>query len=303
VHGRPTFCLERHEERDELVGSPLCADCYDYTGAVLFNASIGELWRRVTVYARRHLGYLLGLSSRELDEHLRLSYVKIAELQRRGVVHLHAVVRADAPGDETAPPERAVTPALLADAFVRAVGAVSLRRELGGRTYVLSFGEQIRTEPLAGTDMARHSGYLAKYLVKEASGNGSLDHRLKEGEVELLEVSDHLRLMVETAFRLGRESGDDKLGHWAHALGFPGHLMTKSRRYSTTFLALRALRQAWRIAEREEPEEETDDVGWIFVGVGHTKAIDALLARTYWQGRLHSRAEYWADRHEKDRGP
>ena len=32
----------------------VCADCYDYTGAVLFNASAPELWRRFTIDLRAH---------------------------------------------------------------------------------------------------------------------------------------------------------------------------------------------------------------------------------------------------------
>ena len=39
---------------------PLCPDCYDYEGAVLFNAGVSELWRRTTIYALRALGALLG---------------------------------------------------------------------------------------------------------------------------------------------------------------------------------------------------------------------------------------------------
>jgi hypothetical protein len=44
--------------------------------------------------------------------------------------------------------------------------------------------------------------------------------------------------------RLGKIPGleDLRLAAWAHMLGFRGHFSTKSRRYSTTFGALRAER-------------------------------------------------------------
>ena len=42
------------------VGQPLCADCYDYTGHVLFAWHAPELWRRFTITLRRLL-----------DSHLR----------------------------------------------------------------------------------------------------------------------------------------------------------------------------------------------------------------------------------------
>lgn len=306
VHGRARHCLSRHEDSDELVGSPLCVDCYDYEAAVVFNATAGELWRRVTIYAKRHLAYVLGLTEKELSGLVRLSYVKIAELQRRGVVHLHAVVRADGIaelGAELGAPPPIVTPQLVSEAIVKAVRAVAVTREVEGRSFQLRFGDQIRTETLAPDAMAKLAGYLSKYLVKEASGKGALDHRLREGEIELLDVPDHLRRILETAWRLGAETDQVRFRRWAHALGFTGHVMTKSRRYSTTFLALRALRQAWRVAEREENEQPVhDDLVWVFTGAGYRKEIDALLARTYWQGRARERAEYWANWHEEHGG-
>ncbi|MGW0071543.1 replication initiator, partial [Streptosporangium sandarakinum] len=37
-HGRVISCTARHASDDERLGEPLCPDCYDYTGSVLFNA-------------------------------------------------------------------------------------------------------------------------------------------------------------------------------------------------------------------------------------------------------------------------
>ncbi|MGJ6968761.1 replication initiator [Streptosporangium sp. G11] len=37
-HGRPVGCHTRHEIGDERLGQPICAECYDYTGAVLWQA-------------------------------------------------------------------------------------------------------------------------------------------------------------------------------------------------------------------------------------------------------------------------
>jgi hypothetical protein len=38
LHGRRMSCPDRHTRDDERLGEPLCPDCYDYTGSVLFNA-------------------------------------------------------------------------------------------------------------------------------------------------------------------------------------------------------------------------------------------------------------------------
>ena len=52
-HGRRMSCPDRHTRDDPRLGEPLCPDCYDYTGSVLFNACAPELWRRFTITLRR----------------------------------------------------------------------------------------------------------------------------------------------------------------------------------------------------------------------------------------------------------
>jgi len=95
-HGRDIACPRRHNEADPRLGWPLCADCYDYEAAVLFNTYAGKLWRRFTTYLPRHLARRAGLTQRQLRALVRVRYVKVAEYQERGVVHLHAVIRLDA---------------------------------------------------------------------------------------------------------------------------------------------------------------------------------------------------------------
>jgi hypothetical protein len=47
-HGVRMSCTQKHTRDGDQLGEPLCPDCYDYTGSVLFNASAPELWRRFT---------------------------------------------------------------------------------------------------------------------------------------------------------------------------------------------------------------------------------------------------------------
>jgi replication initiator protein RepSA len=51
--------------------------------------------------------------------------------------------------------------------------------------------------------------------------------------------------MITTAWQLGT-----KVRAWAHMLGYGGHFLTKSRRYSVTFGQLRAARTEHRRANR-----------------------------------------------------
>jgi hypothetical protein len=54
-HGICMSCAEKHAPDDNRLGEPLCFECYDYTGSVLFNAYAPELWRRFTITLRRTL--------------------------------------------------------------------------------------------------------------------------------------------------------------------------------------------------------------------------------------------------------
>jgi hypothetical protein len=83
-HGNPMSCPDKHTRDDPRLGEPLCPDCYDYTGAVLFNACAPELWRRFTITLRRALARQAGLTRKTLAAQVRVSYAKVAEYQRRG---------------------------------------------------------------------------------------------------------------------------------------------------------------------------------------------------------------------------
>ncbi|MER7366826.1 replication initiator [Nonomuraea wenchangensis] len=96
---------DRHGTEDLRLGEPLCPDCYDYDASVLLNAISPELWRRFTLALRRRFARLNGMTVKTLGEQVTIAFVKVAEYQRRGVVHFHAVIRLDGP-DGPAPAAR-----------------------------------------------------------------------------------------------------------------------------------------------------------------------------------------------------
>ena len=59
-HGRPTGCMSIHEPDDDEVGAPLCDECYDWEGAVVWNWWAPELWRRTVMALRRGIAAELG---------------------------------------------------------------------------------------------------------------------------------------------------------------------------------------------------------------------------------------------------
>jgi hypothetical protein len=251
-HGRSRSCLVHHHEADPVLGAPLCPDCYDTEAAVLFNAHLSELWRRTTIYTRRQLARVSRMTGSELARLVRLSYVKVAELQRRGVVHLHVIVRLDG-SDGDAPPA-GLSASHLALALRVAAGQVRVPYPNGRGE--ARFGEQLDCTPLDATapeKVRKVANYLAKYATKGSDDTGALDRRLRSLEdLALRDVAEHLRQMAAVAWRLAEEEGlaPLRLRAWAHTFGLRSHFLTKSRGYSTTFAALRAARQSHRRAER-----------------------------------------------------
>jgi hypothetical protein len=110
VHGRPVACTRRHRDDDPALGTPLCAECFDYGGAIAWNHHASELWRRTTIRVYRELAALLRRSESTVKREVRLSYVKVAEWQRRGLIHFHAAARLDAKPQDDGDPEHAPPP-------------------------------------------------------------------------------------------------------------------------------------------------------------------------------------------------
>jgi hypothetical protein len=204
-----------------------------------------ELWRRTTIGISRGLAARAGITPTALKRTARLSYIKVVEYQRRGVVHLHVVARLDgADGPTSATP---LPGALLEVAIRQAATTARVPYPAGaGLTGTATWGREIDVQPIA-TDRARPeavAAYVAKYATKSTDGLGRLDHRLRPSDLAALDLPDHLARLVTTAWALG---GRPELAHlrlrdWAHTLGFRGHWLTKSRRYSTTFSVLRDAR-------------------------------------------------------------
>jgi Replication initiator protein, pSAM2 len=124
-------CWHRHDQDDARLGEPLCPSCYDAQAQVLWNALAPELWRRTTIAIHRALGRLVGLQEGELRRLVRISYAKVAEFQRRGAIHFHAVIRLDAAATCRCPeclllPPEPFGAELLEEALKEAVRAVTV---------------------------------------------------------------------------------------------------------------------------------------------------------------------------------
>ncbi|MEV1290033.1 replication initiator [Micromonospora sp. NPDC049679] len=327
-HGQPAACFARHEADDPHIGQPLCLACYDHEHQVIWNYFAGELWRRTKQAIERHLAALcrrrgipsvrvVGDSGRvRTVPPVRISHGKVAEMQRRGAVHFHVLLRVDGvdPLDRDAlvPPPAGITVDDL-DAVVHAaarqIAFVTPAHPTRPEGWVVAWGEQVdvrRINPVDGdlTDSAV-AAYLAKYATKSTEVTGHCSTRLTPDTIDGYAdpEGDHLARLIDACWRLGRPSptttptnatttGDRQdpldgkpnpyagLRRWAHMLGFGGHFLTKARRYSVTFGLLRDIRTSYRHTA-DNIADDTVIIGTLsYAGSGWLTEGDAFLANT-----------------------
>ncbi|HSX69047.1 replication initiator [Nocardioides sp.] len=304
-HGRAVGCMAIHDEHDPIVGSPICWDCYDWHGAVLWQFTATELWRLTTNNLRRAIAQALGAKADDLGSVASLQYAKVAEYQARGLVHFHALIRLDGidgPGSpapmgarelaqvvaSTVPHVSAAAPAIDAD-------DVDRRMRWGSQLDVKEVRPGHRTDdPDRELTPEQVAGYLAKYVTKDATSIR------KPGQTQHLKHMENLcRDLAARAREFDALSEYGLLRKWARMLGFRGHFSSKSRKYSVTHGFLRRMRQRFAAAVEESKrtgrpldvrdlearlladdlEETTLVVGsWAYQGTGWTSPGDATLA-------------------------
>jgi hypothetical protein len=309
AHGRPLWCGKRHRDKDPQVGQPLCWQCYDYTGHVLWQWHAPELWRRFTITLQRRLAAQVSLSVKVFRETCRVSYSKVVEFQARGLIHVHVPIRLDGPEGPDGPPTRLpLTTADLEEAIQSA--AVSVRLQTpplrDGTVYELRWGTQVDCRSVTG-DADRESGrasraahpeqvaaYLAKYLTKATEDFGLPSRVRSVTHARVVGASPHAVRIIETAVRLaGEGEAYERLRDNLATLGYRGHPITKSRAYSITFGQIRRARRVFRKNPGLDPEADIRQVldddaevpegfelvsSWVYVGRGYLDLEQAASA-------------------------
>jgi hypothetical protein len=303
-HGRALACYTRHELGDQELGQPLCLDCYDHDHHVVWNNQAGELWRRTKQAIER---FLNRAARRRGLPKVRVSHGKAAEYQARGAVHFHALLRLDGldPDDKSRiiPPPPGITVADLDEAVryaAAAIGYITDPHPERPDGWPITWGEQLDVRPITLTGDgtvtdAMVAGYLAKYSTKGTEVTGHSSRRLDAVTIRLYADPNgtHTERLVQAAWDLGEHW--ESLRRWAHMLGFGGHFLTKARRYSITFAALREARVVYRRTQSQGPDYDQDRfdrqddidaettliVGRLtYAGTGWKTTGDALLANT-----------------------
>ncbi len=127
-HGVKISCNKIHREKDPLIGTPMCPDCYDLEGHILWNRHAPKLWNRTVRELERELAKIvepqmvklakiLDVDRSELPNQIVVNCVKTAESQTRLAIHYHGFVRLDGPNGQGSALTVKVSAAQLAKAF------------------------------------------------------------------------------------------------------------------------------------------------------------------------------------------
>ena len=286
AHGVATRCSIRHQTDDPNLGRPLCDLCFDAAGAVLWNAHASRLWSLTVQQARRNLAAEAGLTQRQARTRVTFHYLKVVELQRRGLVHFHALVRLDERNGSVG-----VGIEELSRALRNSISNVVL--EDSGQEYRWGRVVDVQDLGLSGQDVRGVATYLAKYVTKTAAGSLELAFRFRSRrQIRQVVADPHLRRLALAAWDLSSEPECQKLAlrQHAHTLGYRGHFITKSRAYSTTFGALRDARAAFMAVGLDDDGHEST---YIYDGRGYdderSSELADVLARLDRQRRIETR--------------
>jgi hypothetical protein len=302
VHGSP-------QPNRPLTGDPLCEDCYDYTAHLVWQWWAPELWRRFTIALRRQLAQHLKVSETAARQLVRLQFAKVAEYQRRGVIHFHALIRLDGPPSDI---DALPAPTVDLDSTTWPIScgsppalSTTLRQPSIRRTSRGGCGSVPSWTParLLETPIGRHTVRSCTLRLLPPT-SPSTPPKLRPTcqsttTLETITCSGYKPPCGSWPAELrsqplaGGEEPYSGWARWSDMLGFRGHLATKSRRYSVTLGRLRQARRDYTRRTRsphcetppgwadqdQDLEETTLVVGsWRFAGIGWLTLGDAALA-------------------------
>jgi hypothetical protein len=222
-------CFARHDADDQQLGQLLCLECYDHDHQAIWNYYSGELWRRTKQAIERHLAALCRRrdipSARIVSDSgrarsiapVRVSHGKVAEMQRRGAVHFHVLLRLDGVDpddrDALAPPPAGITVNDLDAALHAAARQITVTTPAyvdRPEGWVVAWGEQVDVRHIDAVDgdLTDRSvaGYLAKYATKSTEVTCHCSTRLTPDTIDSYaeREGDHLARLIDACWRLGR---------------------------------------------------------------------------------------------------
>lgn len=252
-------CGRYHRADDKRLGSPIDPVTYDHAAAARFNASTGRRFAVLIQKLRRMTG-------------VHLEFVRVIEFQRRGLTHVHALVRGR------------VTAAVLQVAVRGGVNPRTGRSIQAVTSGGFGFGPQCDAQVV--TDVGRVGAYMRKLIRYAVKGAGddlpggpaharSMERAGARSVGCSVGVLGHCRDSGVVHGRIADPSSPSCRRHRAarRGWGFRGHVLAASRRWGVRFGELRAARRAW-VVQRFGPSD------WVPVRFEVRPTLDSWRRRT-----------------------
>ena len=304
-------CGIEHSPNDDLLGAPLDFEKFNYDLAVRWNYSLPELWRRFIIALERELPTQ------------KMEYVKVVEVQRRGLFHVHTILRIE--------PKEASLTILDKDkirlGIIKASKVPNFDGHRFGKQVDVKFARQNPPKRRKGESKKDHqkrvnqaltrntfARYLAKYATKGA------DHATRKGTIGKYVVAHHVKLKIaatpyaeewekshKKAWKQEQRSlprelrpnpevktkaeiiYETRANNIIQGFGFSGQFLTKSSKYSTTFKKIRE--RAKQVAREKAIElfgKPDRKYSWIVIGFGLVPEHRQYVM-DYWRDRLKAR--------------
>ncbi|NBO54172.1 MAG: hypothetical protein EBU84_06180 [Actinobacteria bacterium] len=244
-------CRKYHAENDPVIGTPIDPDTYDYAAAADFNANATRLF---------------AVSMQKLNRVLnqKLKVVRVVEFQKRGLVHIHAIVLGPitqrsleliVSGGTNLRTGRKIAPATSGGwTWGKECKAVATSSESSGKA--IAYMVKVINYALKDTGHGeckngKHRGQMSKAAGKTVRcdnqisdchhGNRYFTITLKsEKDDEVSQKRVQVLDQGERSHRLCRRHRRAENG-W----GFRGHVLSKSGNWGCTFQEVRARRLTW----------------------------------------------------------
>ena len=289
-HGIPLACFARHETDDPVVGEPLCPECFDYPGAVLWNAHVAApLGADVAapLPPRRPVRRGLDLAAASLGPSLlhqgggvpapgsgpppcRAPRRRCGRPRRRTAGMDRDRTVWNAPSERRCGAQTWLCPKRPAHRCAGPGGDPRSTSESSTRAKNATRGAWRPTWPSTRPRRPTAPGGWPIHCAPGASSSAWRSVRTWPGWCARPGTSG-----------TGGSSARSRSGSHAHTLGYRGQFSSKSRRYSTTFGALRGARAAYVEDRREDPFDY--DGEWRYAGRGFDSPEAAELARSLHQ--------------------
>lgn len=208
-------CGSYHSRETKRIGTPVDPDTYDYEKAARFNSHVSRLFTVLVQKLRRLTGEALQL-------------VRVIEFQRRGLAHVHALVRGE------------VSPDILRLAVRGGINPHTGRRVSGTTSGGFSFGPQCDVRNVE--DAGRVGAYMRKLLTYAVKATGD-DLTGQSFHAHAMEAA--ASLTVDCELNCGERGAACRIHRSARrGWGFRGHVLATTKSWGLTFAAIRAARQS-----------------------------------------------------------